>query len=126
MQNPKQLKQTSLIIWGTFCSTVGIIVFLSHGKAQEMMTGAEVPSYWVAAAILLGLVSVGIRWFYHAAGLQKWHVRNIANWALNEAIGFVGYQIVLQGAGFNAALPYFAASLVLLVMMFPKFPEELG
>jgi len=116
------------MIWLAFLSTIAMFVFLLKQMLMNVSPpegGTEdVTKLFAMAAAAAGFGSVVFRKAFNVGGdHQKWHVRNVVCWVLNETIAIFGFLAANQRFDFNVAVPFFAAAVTLTLLMFPKVPE---
>lgn len=58
-----------------------------------------------------------------AVALARWRAGNIVTFALSEAIALHGLVLRMLGARLQAAVPFYAAAAVFLVVLGPRRPE---
>ncbi len=126
-QTPEQLRRTALIMWLVFLSTVGMFAFLLK---QGLASGGLPPApdmglapIFTGLAVMMGVGSLILRKVFPVPDTQKWFVRNVICWVMNESISLLGFVLGQQQHDFNVAIPYFATTVAFTLFMFPKLPD---
>ena len=129
----KSLRRTLLILWFAFVWTLaayGIVLLVVETQPRE---AGALPAVMLGLAVLTATAVVYIR-----AGLlgrllskptplttEQWtrlRVYYILCFALAESVALFGLVLSLLGGGLSEVAPYFAASILLFLICFPRLP----